>query len=447
MIAFVITARYLYMLTKAITGSRVAGLAAAALLVTNVNMLYLQSTPMTETLLLACIAAAVFHLYVWSGTGRYSQLGATSVAIMLATLTRYEGWVLCAVATVVVALTARRLRPGYTHSESHLIFFGVMAFSGIIGWLAWNGIIFGNPLNWQNGEYAKSSLWVSAGEVAVGHPIVATQTYFHAVQHDIGLAVLLLGAAGVVVHLVRNRLRIGSLAPYCLLAFAPFFVFAVYSGQRPLHVPEVDGYLYNVRFGLVMVLASAVFAGYLLHEALLLTGRLLTRRGAESTARRTVQAVFVAALVAAGLTVPGVATLAEAKGYRASASERANQAAAKWLRANYDGGLVLMQSWGNEAVTFDSRMPTANILYEGSFRLWQPALRDPAGRGVRWVYLRNQPGQEDEVWRALNGTPQLLDNYELVHRDAGRLIYRYAGPGPQVPPPIDADPLWKGTGA
>jgi hypothetical protein len=440
MIAFVITARYLYKLTRAITGSRVAGVAGAALFVTNANALYLQSTPMTETLLLACIAAAVFHLYEWSQTGRYSQLGATSVAILLATLTRYEGWVLCAVAAVLVVFTARRLRPGYTHSESNLIFFGVVAFGGIASWLAWNGIIFGNPLNWQNGQYAKSSLWVSAGEVAVGHPIVALQTYFYAVRHDIGLLVLVLGAAGLVAHLVRNRLRIGSLAPYCLVAFAPFFVFAIYAGQRPLHVPEIDGYLYNVRFGLVMVLASSVFAGYLLHEAVGLAGRVKVDRW-------VVSAVLAAALVAAGFTVPGVATLTEAKSFRASASEQVNQAAADWLRTNYDGGLVLMESWGNEAVTFESRIPTANILYEGSFRLWQPALRDPANRGVRWVHLRNQPGQEDDVWRALNGTPQLLNNYDLVYRDADRLIYRYRGSGPPVPPPIDSAAAPKGTGS
>jgi hypothetical protein len=106
-----------------------------------------------------------------------------------------------------------------------------------------------------------------------------------------------------------------------------------------------------------------------------------------------------------------------------------------------------MESWGNEAVTFESRIPTANILYEGSFRLWQPALRDPANRGVRWVHLRNQPGQEDDVWRALNGTPQLLNNYDLVYRDAGRLIYRYRGSGPPVPPPIDSAAAPKGTGS
>ena len=43
----------------------------------------------------------------------------------------------------------------------------------------------------------------------------------------------------------------------------PFFVICLYKGQRPMDVPQVEDSFYNVRFGLMMLMPTAVFAGYL----------------------------------------------------------------------------------------------------------------------------------------------------------------------------------------
>jgi len=426
MAAFVTTARYLYLLATRLAGSRVAGVVAALLFVANANALYLQSTPMTETLLLACIAAAVHHLDEWCRIGRYGQLAATSVAVLLATLTRYEGWVLAVAVCAVVAHTLVRRRHGYARFEAHMIFFGIAAFSGVAAWVLWNAVIFDDPLNFQNGDYAKPSLWVSDGEPAIGDWGAAARTYLHAMRYDLGTVVLLLGAAGLLAHVARHRLRAGTLAPYALGVFLPFFVYALQSGQRPLHVPEVGGLdLYNVRFGLVMVLGTSVFTGYLvgrLHRSSL--G--LRFRGAPVAALGLAAAVVVGAAVA----VPGTATEAEAVAFRASDAEQANARASGWLRRHYDGGLVLMESFGNESVTFGSRIPTERIVYEGSFRMWEPALAHPAGHGIRWVYLRTTPGGEDQVTESLAATPELDNDYVLVYEDDDRQIYRREGSTP-----------------
>jgi hypothetical protein len=423
MAAFVATARYLYRLATRLADSRYAGVVAALLFVANANALYLQSTPMTEMLLLACIAGAVHHLDEWCRTGRYGQLAATSVAVLLATLTRYEGWVLAVAVCAVVAHTLVRRRHGYARIEAHMIFFGIAAFSGVAGWVLWNAVIFDDPLNFQNGDYAKPSLWVSNGEPAIGDWAAALRTYLHAMRYDLGVVVLLLAGAGLVLHLVRHRLRAGTLAPYALLVFLPFFVFALDAGQRPLHVPEVGGLdLYNVRFGLVMVLATSVFTGYLMGR--LLRGSLALRfRHAPLAAMGLAAAV----VVIAALAVPGTATEAEAVAFRAGDAEQGNARASDWLRRHYDGGLVLMESFGNESVTFGSRIPTERIVYEGSFRMWEPALEHPAGHRIRWVYLRTTPGSEDDTARALAGTPELENDYVLVYEDADRQIYRRAG--------------------
>ncbi|WP_230687080.1 glycosyltransferase [Catellatospora vulcania] len=419
MIAFVVTARYLYRLGTSLADSRFAGVATALLFAVNANALYLQSTAMTESLLFACIAATTYHLHRWCRFGHYRDLVATSAAVLFATVTRYEGWVLCLAALIVVLTTEFRRHRDVIRVEAALIFYGFIAFAGIGGWLLWNTAIFGDPMYWRSGEYADSTLWVKEGEAAVGSLDVSASTYWLAVEHNIGLVSLILGLLGVIAYAVRHRLRAEHVAVYPLLLFGAFFVYALYSGQRPLHVREYGGELYNVRFGLIMLLPAAVFAGYLVSLAPALAERL--NRPALA---RVAKGVVAAGVLSTALAVPGVITLDEARDFRNSAWEAANASASGWLRGNHHGELTLMMSFENESVTFDSRIPTEAIVYEGSYQLWERALADPAASDIEWIYMRALPGQEDQVWRELHGTRQLEQHYALVYEHEHRLIYR-----------------------
>jgi glycosyltransferase involved in cell wall biosynthesis len=425
MLAFVVTARYLYLLaTRMSGGMRLAGYAAAGVFMLNANALYLQSTAMTETLMLACAAAAVDYLDRWCRSGRYGDLAACSAAALLGTLTRYEGWITCIAILCVVAFVGLRHRRNWRMLEAHVIFFGLIALSGIAAWVGWNAVIFHDPMYWQDGAFAKPSLWVAKDEPAIGHLGAALKTYLVAMRDVIGIPALLVADAGLFCHLVRTRLRSTDVAPYALLALLPFYVYSLYSGQRPLHVPEVGGLsLYNVRFGTAMILPTAVFAGYVvsLSMAALRKSHLRTY---PSRWRRGLGLALGIGVVVSTLGAPGVATLAEAQAFRGSPTEQANTVAAAWLRAHYDGGRVLMESFGNESVTFESRIPTQNIVYEGSFKMWGPALRDPAGAGIRWIYLRTTPGQQDDADQVLGENSELGSTYQVVYKDADRVVYR-----------------------
>lgn len=390
MCSYVATAGWLYRIARELTGHRLGGLTAAVVFCLNPNVLYLQSTPMTEALLMACLAAATWHLLRWCRDDDYRQLAATGVAILAACLVRYEGWVfLAAVAVVVGVRSWQRSRPERLRAD--LVLFSSLASGGVAGWLIWNAAIFGDPLHFVRGDFAKPSLWVSAADPAVGDWGVALMTYLHAMVHDLGLPMLLLATTGLVVHVWRTRLRDEAMTPLPLLVFLPFFVVALHSGQRPLHVPEINGDLYNLRFALVMILPVAVFTAYLVT----LTGR---------EWGRLVPAAL--ALMACGhLALTGTSTLKEAQAFRVGAAERVNAQASAWLREHYDHGRILMQSWSNETVSFDSRVPMDQVVYEGSFRQWEPALADPVAEGIRWIHLRHTPGGEDQVWRRLTDSP------------------------------------------
>ena len=437
MIAYVLTVRYAYLTASSLTGSRAGGVVAAVAFGANPNVLYVQSTPMTEMLLIACIAAAVYYLMRWCQTGRYMHLAATAAAVFLASLSRYEGWVLfVAIAGIVAYVTwrrtglaggsdlvadgrARRFWSRFQAIEANLIFYACLAASGIAGWVLWNAVIFHDPFYFQSGPFAKPSLWVSHSEKAIGHWGVSALTYLYAMTNNVGGLALALGTVGFAYYLARTRLRIDAIAPLALTVFVPFYVYALYSGQRPLHVVQITGSLYNVRFGLLMALPVAIFMSFLV-TAVTNSSRIWLRRG--------VFAALVAGSAAcAGLVLHGgIDTLKEAAEFRATPSEQANAAAALWLRSHYDGGKVLMESFGNETVTFSSRISLGQIIYEGSFRQWGPDLASPASHGIRWIYMRRTPGNQDQVFSSLHGSA-LLSSYSLVYQDPARLIYEERG--------------------
>jgi putative flippase GtrA len=443
MASYVVTVRYVYLTATSLTGSRTGGLVAAITFGANPNVLYLQSTPMTELLLIACIAATVYYLLRWCRTGNYMDLAATAAAALLATLTRYEGWVLCVAVAAVVAYVSwhragdatpdwaarsawQRWKAGFWASEAHLIFFGSLALSGIAGWVLWNAVIFSDPLYFQTGQFAKPSLWVSHADKAIGHWGVSLMTYLFAMADNIGYGALAFGVVGFLFYLGHTRLRIDSIAPMVLTVFLPFFVYALYSGQRPLHVTQINGDLYNVRFALLMTIPTAIFMAY--PVAVISRDERGWQRLADHAAL-VLAAVACSALIARG----GIATLTEAINFRAAPAQRANAAAASWLRSHYNGGLVLMESFGNETVAFSSQIPSSQIIYEGSFRQWGADLAHPAGHGIRWIYMRRTPGSQDEVFQRLHGSPQLA-GYRLVYTDPDRLIYERRSPASHARP-------------
>jgi Gpi18-like mannosyltransferase len=105
------TAVFLYKIIRNHLNVGYVAIVGALLYVTNPNILYMAVTPMTETsFMLLFVGAAYFYMRWMSGPKKYLSLNSTkdggqkshvifnlvmcSIFISLATLCRYEGWVL-----------------------------------------------------------------------------------------------------------------------------------------------------------------------------------------------------------------------------------------------------------------------------------------------------------------------------------------------------------------
>ena len=73
-------------------------IAGVLFFVVNMNVLYMQATPMTELLLLGTMTAGVYELILWHKDETSYRLIKSAFWIMLSTLIRYDGWFLFFVA-------------------------------------------------------------------------------------------------------------------------------------------------------------------------------------------------------------------------------------------------------------------------------------------------------------------------------------------------------------
>jgi hypothetical protein len=103
-VSFAITVACVSAIVRSLTGSRTGALLAAALFALNPNVLYLQSTPMTEPLLFALTSLVVVRLIEWAKSDLPAARPVVGWTIVAACLTRYEAWPIVGAAVVAAGI-------------------------------------------------------------------------------------------------------------------------------------------------------------------------------------------------------------------------------------------------------------------------------------------------------------------------------------------------------
>src|SRR3990170_5281004 len=108
MISFVITGVVVYKFLEKLNVGLLARVFGVLVFILNLNVLYLQSTAMTELLLLSTMTAGCYYLVLWAKNDDLLSLIKSALFIMLSTLVRYDGWFLLFVTTAIVAFNVFR---------------------------------------------------------------------------------------------------------------------------------------------------------------------------------------------------------------------------------------------------------------------------------------------------------------------------------------------------
>ena len=285
MLAYVLGVAGVYRLVRARAAASAASM-AAAIYALNPSMLYMQSTAMTESIFLAAVIWSVVYFDEFLRGLFPGPIGATipawraiercGLCLAAAIFTRYDGWIiafivgLCAVFTVIRWLLARpSQRESLRLARSMISFLLLLALCPTL-WLAHNYANNGHPLDWLNGPYSAKAIEKRTSRP--GDPpypgknnvTVAAQYFLKSARMNTGEGsrqnwLMLLAVAGILMAAFDMR-RFGVL--FLLWIPLPFYACSVAYGSVPIFVPEWWPFsYYNVRYGLEMLPAIAVFVG------------------------------------------------------------------------------------------------------------------------------------------------------------------------------------------
>lgn len=256
----------------------------------NPNLLYLQTTAMTEVLYLAFFIWAVVYLseFAQSINARDTEmqrlasrsLVKCAISIAAAEATRYDGWFLAAAMAVAVFAVGMRARNTLWHG-SDTLWRDVRNFVLIVGsvpafWLAYNAAVYRNPLEFANGPYSARAIEQRTARPGFPphpgtHDLLAATQYFlksseaNLAEDNLQKIWITLAAAGSLLMLFLER-RLSALL--LLWVPLPFYALSVGYGGVPVFVPTWWPFsYYNVRYGIQLLPAIAVFSALTVYFA------------------------------------------------------------------------------------------------------------------------------------------------------------------------------------
>ncbi|MDP3685605.1 MAG: hypothetical protein Q8R32_02125 [bacterium] len=400
MAAFVGTGVLVYRFLKALDVGLLGRFVGVALFAANLNILYLQSTAMTELMLIATMTAGAYHLLRWFQKQELVHLIGAGFWIMLSTLVRYDGWFLLACSALLLFLYGWK-RWGYQRAEGTTILFAALGGFGIALWLLWNLLIFKDPLFFATGPYsayAQQKQLETAGVLATkGHWLFSLKVYFYALAYNSGVLPVLLGLAGALALWMDTRLRPAvRLATVVLVAPLFFNVLALFLGHSVLFVQGLSGDTwFNVRYGVMLMPSIAIFVGYLLQRAATLRAPLIG---------------FLLFVTFFAFVNRDAVTIDDA---RVGSSQKNVTEVSGWLAEHASGkkGFILISVASHDAIIFSSGLPMKKFIHEGTGKYWEHATTSPE-RWARWMVMRTY-SENDATYRLTKNTPG-FQNYDRV---------------------------------
>lgn len=400
MISYVISGILIYRILK-VLGMGLAGrLAGVLVYALNMNILYMQSTAMTELLLLGTMTAGIYEVIMWHKDDQTIRLVKSGFWIMLSTMIRYDGWFLLIFASVLIVIHAWR-KHGYKTAEGVFFLFSTLAGFGIVLWVMWNWVIFKDPLYFISGPYAAATQQEQlsqAGVLATKHNLpFSIETYLLSIVYNAGMFQTILAGFGMLFFWLDKRIKSSlRLASVALIAPLAFNILALYLGQSVLFIQGLNGNSwFNVRYGLMMVPSVAVFVGYLVDRV------------------KAVKYVLIAFLIFVTFFAFVNRDTVVLDDAIFGASGKNVSEVSGWLKSHATNtpGFVLISVASHDAIIFSSGLNMSRYIHEGDGLYWTISTADPV-HWARWIVLRTNDANDQTFYR-LRNNPEFRNDYLL----------------------------------
>ncbi len=428
MISFVVTGILIYKFLEKINVKLFGRLVGVSVFAANLNVLYMQSTAMTELLLLATLMSGVYYFVSWHQTEDTLDLIKAAFCIMLASLIRYEGWFLVGFAALVFIITTLKKR-GYKAAEGGAILFLTLAGVGIFLWFVWNQLIFKDALYFILGPFsahAQQQQLADAGNLSTkGNLLFSLKVYFYSLIYNSYAFTFFLSVIGGVVFMFDKKIKWSvRFASSTFVAALIFNILALYLGFSVLFIQGLSGNTwFNVRYGLMLMPTIAIFIGYL-------TDRF-----------KNFKWVIVGLLMFVTFFAFANGDAVTIDDARVGSSQKNVSEVSGWLHDNAFNkpGFVLISAASHDAIIFSSGMPLAKFIHEGTGAYWESAINAP-DRWARWIVMRTYD-PNDLTYRELSQfDPTWQEDYTLVDHYPFADIYEIK---PQFISTLNTQPVFK----
>jgi hypothetical protein len=343
---------------------------------------------------------------LWGKADEIVNLIKAALFIMLSTLIRYDGWFLVFFATLLIALETFR-KKGYRETEGKLILFATLGGLGIGLWVLWNLLIFGDPLYFAFGPFsarAQQTQLEAAGNLPTkGNLLLSFKLYYYALVYNSVAFNVIIGTLGAVAFWASRKISTSvKIASLALIASLLFNVLALYLGHSVLFIQGISGNTwFNVRYGIMLMPAIAVGAGYLVDRF--------------KSFRWTIVGLFAFVIFFAFANGDAV-TIDDA---RVGSSQKNVTEVSGWLAENAAGreGFILISAASHDAIIFSSGLPMKRFIHEGTGAYWEAATAT-SDRWARWIVMRTHD-DNDLTWKAVSRTTgfqkyKLVDSYPFA---------------------------------
>jgi hypothetical protein len=396
-IGFALTVACLSAIIRKVSSSRTGAILAATLFMLNPNVLYLQSTPMTESLLFALSALALLHLTEWAMSDVVQVRPAAGWTIAAACLTRYEAWPIVGAGVLCAAWAKTRRGTVFTatlHEATKLALYavGAVAVFLIISytttgvWFVTGGFYVPDPQ--LQGQPAAVIDAIRKGVADLGGP--------RFVQYA-SISIVIIGAAGLI-----WRSWSGLLIPLAFMAAAALPFYAYWSGHP-----------FRIRYEVPLILGCAACIGAAVS---------LLRFAAPLVAIPLLALVMVQSPFFDPSLAPMVV---EAQLDRTASIGR--RVVTECLRTRYDH-TTIMASMGSLAHYMQELSHAGfdldDFIHEGSGPLWSVALTVDPSLAAGWILIEEAAEGGDLLFQRAQASPRFLQRFERVCEGGNVALYK-----------------------
>lgn len=440
MLGYIIASVYIFLAARRLTHNNFASFVGTLVFVLNPNILYLQSTPLSELVSIAACTMACYYFLAWAQDEKPWQLVCAAGSIFLATLARYDGWALFVTISVLIPAVGWIKHQRWTTIQGNVLAFGILSSLGIILWFLWNQIIFHDFLYFQKGPYSAQGQAIRIDAQQTYHNLwQAIRYYFFTSVETFGPILFILAAVALLIFVVRNRLKVETVAVMTFLVPFVFYVLTMYTGQAGIFVPGAvpansPQQLFDVRFGSETVPAIAICLAILAHNLQQAFPRRWPLLGKAGHIWIALIVIVQSALIATG----GIITVQDGMYGGSCAFPHPINA---YLAQHYNGGRVLEDTFTSNIDGADAGLQLNNVVYDGSGKMWIKALQHPE-TVVDWIIM-DPHNPKDIVAQHIDvNNPQFQQTFSLVYReDYGLSLYHRNGLPPLPTRPISPDLL------